>query len=604
MSQSASVMQNLPYSKARKGQLEVFSALEGRKKLNIQLPTGYGKTYAGIGSYSILKSQGKVNRLLVIFPTDAQLNQFEKDGASNLMSAGVDEPRSIVDVRFYGVNAVRKHRTNSSQVYGITVQALMYESGMNIIQKLLETGKWMIIVDEYHHYGIEARWGKSVLDLNSEFILAMSATPSRRNGDSAFGAPDISVGYRQAVEEKAVKPLKGHSYTYRIDAVMENGDITSFTTDDLISEVGSALPEKIESYKIDRQMRWSPKYVSPLVTIPIERMLKQRISTGYRLQAIVGAMCVSHAKLVSDQISSLFPELSVDWVGTGDNGRDQEINKSILGKFCPKKDERGDRTPTLDILVHVGMAGEGLDSILVSEVIHLNKASKNNSNDQENGRAARFIDGVTGNINFDSTSEYAVKGYIGDAIMDAMDGNEPGDPDDEKDPMEEGDEDEFELPDEPKIQIWNMELESINSGDIDVQRATEVFYERGMISKSLSELNENPDSPEWEQILNACKIMRSKEAEKHDEPAIIMQWRESVNNAARVVTGRIIRMMSTDGMRVEKSLAGDIKKRLFKMKKMQCGAITEDVDVCKKHYTWIKNLEVELIDKGIPSWLL
>jgi len=171
---------------------------------------------------------------------------------------------------------------------------------------------------------------------------------------------------------------------------------------------------------IERKMRWSPKYVSPLVSIPIERMLRDRIATGYKLQAIIGAMCVSHARLVCEQVKAIFPELSIDWVGTGDNGRSDEENKKVLEIFCPKKDEEGRRRPGLDILVHVGMAGEGLDSIYVSEVVHLNRASINNSNNQENSRAARYLDGVMGNINFDSCSEYAVKEYVGDAIMDAL----------------------------------------------------------------------------------------------------------------------------------------------------------------------------------------
>lgn len=585
----------------RNGQEQVFEKFAKTNYLNIQLPTGYGKTYTANGCYSIKKQSGECNRLLFIFPTDAQLEQFVKDGAIDLHDVNVEKPLCVIDIRFFKTKAIQKHRTDKAQVFAITVQSLIGSNGMDIVGDLMETGRWMIVVDEYHHYGIDAAWGKSVKALNSSALLAMSATPTRPGDDSAFGKPDVFIKYRDAMEEGAVKPLCGHSYVYRIDAVIENGDVISFTTDDLISEVGSDKPADIEAYKITRKMRWSAKYVSPLVTIPIERMLRDRISTGYKLQAIIGAMCVSHAELVCTQVKSLFPELSVDWVGTGDDGRTPGQNKGVLKRFCPPKDENGKRVPTIDILIHVGMAGEGLDSILVSEVIHLNAASKNNSNDQENGRAARFLPGVTGNINFDSTSEYSKKGFIGDAIMDAMDGSDAREPEDDIDRDESDEPDE--LPEEPTIQIWDMDLLKINSGDVGVQRMAEVAENIGVTGISYDDLTDK-DSPEWDKVTDLYIVMRKREAEANDEKAVIMQWRDSVNNAASAVTGRIIRAMLKKGMRQEKSLAGDIKKRLMREKKMACGAISEDVSVCKKHYTWLAALDSQIIKQGVPQWLL
>ena len=206
----------------------------------------------------------------------------------------------------------------------------------------------------------------------------------------------------------------GHSYVYRIDAIDESGDVLSYTTTELSDMAGSDDPSAIEKLRINKKLRWSPKYVSPLVSIPVERMIQQRIETGRQLRAIVGAMCVSHAELVCAQVASMFPELTVDWVGTGIDGRTDDENEKIINRFL--KDERTDGA--LDILVHVGMAGEGLDSKLVSEVVHLNKAAINNSNLQENGRAARYLEAangepVVGHINFDSGSEFSAEGYVG-----------------------------------------------------------------------------------------------------------------------------------------------------------------------------------------------
>ena len=598
--QSSSAMPWMSFRKnPRSGQKRVFKAIRGRNKLNIRLPTGYGKTYTACGCYSILKNEGTVNRVLFVFPTDAQLEQFVKDGHADMYDCNVDGPLKVVDVRFFKTRAIKKHLKNEAQIYAITVQTLAGNNGMDIIGQLLEKGNWLIVVDEYHHYGIDRAWGKAVLAQNYTALLAMSATPNRKQDDSAFGDPDITVSYREAVDEGALKPLRGHSYNYRIDAIVRGGEVHSFTTDDLVYEAGGDSPEKIERMMITREMRWSGKYVSPLVSIPIERMLGERINTGYKLQAIIGAMCVTHAKLVCDQVRSLFPELSVDWVGTGDNGR--EDNAVVISKFCPPKDEHGKRHPTLDVLVHVGIAGEGLDSVNVSEVIHLNKASKNNSNDQENGRAARYLPGITGNINFDSSSEYAVLGYVGKKIMDAMDGNDP-DPNDESENDPEQTE-LAELPDEPSIQLFDMYLESINSGDQDVQRLAKVLEGENVAGINYEDLKDK-DHPEWDKVIDLAVVMRTKQAEAMDEKSVIMQWQDAVKNASTSVTGRIIRMMTASGGRFEKSLPGDIKKRLMFAKKRACGAITEDIDVCRRHYDWLKALEVQLIDTGVvPAWL-
>ena len=540
--QPTSTLQTLSLRKnltLRPGQKQVIEKVEaGEKSLNVKLPTGYGKTLVATVSYSVLKKQNKANRLLMVFPTDAQLTQFVQDGPEDLKASDVDGTLSVIDLRYFGLQAIKKHRAGTHQVFAITVQSLIQRAGMSLVSDMLDIGNWFVVVDEYHHYGINGAWGQAVTALPYTNLLAMSATPYRPDDDSAFGAPGVVVEYKDAAKELAVKPLEGHSYVYRIDAIDPDGDVISYTTSELQKEAGGS-GDAIEKMKINRKMRWSPRYVSPLVTFPIERMLRERIISGHRLQAIVGAMCVSHAELVCGQVASLFPELSVDWVGTGIDGRSQEQNKSIIKKFCPPKDHNGKRNPTLDILVHVGMAGEGLDSMNVSEVIHLNKASKNNSNDQENGRAARYLPGVTGNINYDSSSDYAA--FVGPAIMDAMDSDVPPAADD--DPNEPQPEKDLpELPEEPNIQILKLELEEIDSGSEEVVRMKKVLVK--LIGSYTDADIRNPDSSIHDDAVAEFRTMREKECEAHDEQAVVAQWSDSVDAALTVVTSLIVRKMT------------------------------------------------------------
>lgn len=601
---SASTVFGMPFKKEpRRGQMEVFEEIINNKNsrsLNVQLPTGYGKSFVSAGVYSILKKQNRVNRLLIIVPRDAQSEQYEKDGHLDLADAIVGGPLAINDVRFGGVQSVKHHRNGTRQAFVLTIQALQRGGTGDILRELLSSGKWMITVDEYHHYGDDRAWGKIVKSLPYNFLLAMSATPYRPEDDSVFGNPDIIVSYREAVKQKCLKPLVGHSYIYQIDAYL-NGDIISYTTDELIEEAGGSSPEIIEKHRIERNMRWSPKYVSPLVTHPIERMCSERLRTGYKLQAIIGAMSVSHAEMVCEQIRTMYPELSVDWVGTGNNGRSPDINRRILKKFCPPKNEiTGTRIPELDILVHVGIAGEGLDSGNVSEVIHLNKASINNSNNQENGRAARYLPGVKGHINFDSCSEYAEKGYVGDAIMDAMDclpaSHEPEEPN--SDPI---DNDYQEMPDNPGILIYDMYLKDIDSGAPEVMMMAESLV---AVSGCFKEQLGDPESELHKKAVIHLNAMREKDAEEFNEKSIVCQWKEQVGLAITKLTGLVVSMMKGKAIRVNSALAGDVKRRINTRKKRTIGEVRNDIQTLKTHWQWAKNLEKEILEtKEVPSWL-
>jgi len=328
-------------------------------------------------------------------------------------------------------------------------------------------------------------------------------------------------------------------------------------------------------------------------------MIAERVRCGYKLQAIVGAMCVSHAEMVCEQIRSAFPDLSCDWVGTGDDGRTVEKNRQIIRKFAPTDGNEH----SLDVLVHVGMAGEGLDTIYVSEVIHLNAAGVNNTNNQENGRAARYLPGIVGNINFDAGSGYAMKGYVGGAIMDAMD-DEPPKPDENDKGPAGGDGnggDIFGLPNEPFIRIVNAECTSIDSGDIEVQYMAKQLLD--MVSGFTKTDLEDKQSELWKYAIEGVRKMRSQDAEEHNERSVILQWEEAVKAATSTVTGNAMRLLTKKGARFDKSMIGDIKKRINTRKKRDLDAAEKNVESLRNHYNWLNNLNRQLETEGLPSWL-
>src|SRR5579884_1559783 len=97
--------------------------------------------------------------------------------------------------------------------------------------------------------------------------------------------------------------------------------------------------------------------------------------------------------MVCQQVEALLQDrASVDWVGTGPSGRSAEENAEVLRQFCPPKDKAtGLRNWTLDVLVNVGMAGEGLDTTDVTEIVFLTPANITNTNLQTIGRGSRIM---------------------------------------------------------------------------------------------------------------------------------------------------------------------------------------------------------------------
>ena len=384
----------------RRGQIEAFRFVAEeptRTNLTLKLPTGYGKTLTAAGIYAILKKQGRVNRCLYVTPRIGQREAIVGNGILDFADVGLKITQPV-DVAFYDVQAIRRHRRNNDEIYTIVIHSLTAANGRSLVTELMQNGDWMIAIDEHHHVGNAKAWGKTIKHLKDlpgcRFMLAMSATPDRPDEDGAFGVPDYQVSYREAATEGDVKRLHAFSYVYRLDLIDEDNLVHTMTTDDLANLAGGNDPDKIEKMTVDRKMRWSPKYVSPLVSTPIERMLGSRTkSGGLPLQALITCMGVSHAKLVCEQVKSMYPDLRIDWVGTGMYGRSDQENREIIKKFCPpKKLTSGSgkmEWPTLDILVHVGMAGEGLDTTLVSEIVFLCPCNLTNTNLQTIGRGAR-----------------------------------------------------------------------------------------------------------------------------------------------------------------------------------------------------------------------
>lgn len=597
----ASVVQALPsFQNLRTGQKAVVDIFGSSTSAVAQLPTGYGKTMTAVCCYLTLRERQMVNRVLMICPRGAQAAQAAEEVPGAIYRLGHGRTRAHV-VGENPVTALKAHRRGEAEIFVVTIQSLVSSAATwAVVRELMSTGRWLVIVDEHHHYGNadDSVWTQKVTALPASALLAMSATPHRSDGPPVFGPPDVVVSYLDAWREGAVKELSLHAYEYRVDAINVNGDVIPFDTRELLDAVGSDNPQEIDKWLASKQMRWSPKYISPLIMHPVDRMADLMLK-NVRAQMLVQALSCSHARVVCDQIKSLVPEnMRVDWVGTGPQGRSDKENKEILEQFCPPKDGNGRRNWTLDVLVNVGIAGEGLDTTDVCEVVFLTSPNINNSVLQTIGRGARVIPGAREQpvctINVDGASELAE--FIGKKIMSVFDEGELTE-EEEKESEERERADDYEpLPEKLTVSILDVTLLDIRKDpmfqeilDLNMRRAGDRISPEQVAA--------------WTE--DSYRDIIKRRDERFNASAIEAQTRDKINLAVRKVAGLYMRTVAAKSeMRLPTNFIGDILKRINTQKKRELRPIehasAEELDT---HYQWVKRLEAQILSGQVPSWL-
>lgn len=588
-----------------RGQKQVAEAVAAATdSVTAKLPTGYGKTRVFCAAFAIKLAQGVVDYMLYLVPRDAQVRQAAEEVPRVLLADYGIQTTSVI-VRDDPKVAIRNIRNGKTLVFVSTIQGLATSaSTKDTLNELMHFGRWFRAIDEYHNLPLyvtengqkrAGRYFEELETLPKAFEIRMTATPKLDNGNDPFPDPSPRVTYREALKEGVVKPLFLNTYEYRVDGLMVSGELVSFTTTELQDADG------LEQMVLTGRMRWSPKYISPLILIPVERMNDYRLA-GIKTQMIVRAATCSHAELVCSQIKALLPTLEVDWVGTGPNGRSDKENRDAIDRFCPPKNASGKRPWTLDVLVQRGIAGEGLDTTDVSEVVILSACTGTVQDMQLFGRGSRVIRDATGavikvncTINVDSATEIAKDDrYLGAKVMDIFDADVPQEEEKEaEDPDPPG---EYkEMPDDPIVILADVSLIDIRTEPGYKQMFDGLRSEQGASHKSDDELCEIAD-----------KVMRDYIARRDQSlnaSSVVAQLRQQVDNAVGKVVSLIVRRISAKGMRIEKSLPGDLKRRLNTRKKSLFGAVDEGEDVLTDQYHWLKDLEREILSGELPSWL-
>ena len=322
---------------------------------------------------------------------------------------------------------------NRCEVFVVTIQmvsATNRPSTDTLLDLLGDGNAWMLAADEYHHYAQEKDWGISLQRVcdNVQFSLAMSATPQRDGTGTIFGEPDLVVTYRQAVDEGAVKKLWLRRYHYTVKATTGDGSEVEYTTDELRQQLDN---ESLSEFEERVGLRYSTKYLHPMILEPLLRLQDRRAACGKPLQMLIRAMSCRHAKYICEVVQDVAPGLRVNWVGSGPDGQPDHVNAAVIEQFVPP----AGTDPQLDVLVQVQKVGEGSDSVMVCEIVDLAFANIDGASNQLKQfifRGSRVVHGLDPNqqfcnVNVPSDAKLAGlgqdEGLVGVSLLDWIDGD-------------------------------------------------------------------------------------------------------------------------------------------------------------------------------------
>lgn len=322
-------------------------------------PTGYGKSDLALAIADVLKQQGRINRTLIIVPTDTQRKQYVDGIKESIINIGLILNENVIKVNGE-VMPLRAHRENKAEIFVTTVQAITADRN-GYYADLMATGKWLIFCDEYQKLNRDekAKWGKAVDELPDTVKLGMTATPIRSDGkDTVFATkkPDHEVSFEDAYQEQAIRGVVAHVEHYFVDIKDDDGNVERVTT------------ENISDYDLKKDLRLTTKYYASILSSARDCLSVKNMTHPNMHQMLVFAMNVSHAKSVSETLNVLYGSRFSNWIGVGPDGKSSKENTDILDEYKANK---------LECLVQVDIAGEGFDNPRSSVLVFLQLLRKN-----------------------------------------------------------------------------------------------------------------------------------------------------------------------------------------------------------------------------------
>jgi superfamily II DNA or RNA helicase len=604
--------------KARAGQQAFWKIVSENLKQTYLgvLPTGYGKSDTALGAYFIARDQGRVNRMLIVVPTDTQRSQYVADLTDSARRMGFDLVE-FADERSgaLGVARLVSHQPadlrlsfeNRCEVFVTTVQSVLSDGAF--YRELLAKGRWLTFFDEYHKLNQQetARWGRAAAGVRGDVVVGLTATPIRSdNSPTIFdGIPvDVTVSFQTAYREQAIRGVIAHVEHYFVDVRDKDGNEERITTETLRGI------RDWETYQKKRDLRFVDDYLCGMLSLAHDCLQAKNIRHPRQHQMLVFAMGLDHAKHVSDLLNAVYGAGFSDWVGMT---RNDSENEEVFRRY---QDNR------LDCLVQVDKATEGFNSKRASVLVFLNLLRKDTVKAiQGAGRGVRRNPDIT-TFSEDVCDMFAsADSGAAELIQDfarltvgikeqPKGGSEEGGDGQKRDPswipipplessVLAAEHDRSEL-----IQITREEIKVARSA---VMADVTSRNGAGFVRQNVEAIEATLSDEKIEMIL---RRIREKE-----QVATVAQFRSAKTEVTRASVAKAVRMLAGNIARrhyasadesFKQSLIGNLSGRIHTQWMRQGGRPHGEAlhdDLHKKH-EWLMALSEEIkVDGGLPGWL-
>lgn len=592
-----------PSAALRQGQKELYEVINSQQKskYSIELPTGYGKSWCACIAYAVLRDQRRVNRMLIIVPTDQQRTQYAEGLAGDLNALGISYS-GIERCDNQGAWVIKQSHRNKSEIFVAGIGSISADAGY--YTDLMSKGSWLVVADEFHHYAEDNTWGQAIEKLSYEVILGMSATPFRKDKKSTiFSAQsfDVSVSIEKAYEEGAIK---------RIEANIGDYSVSWSTLDDpnprnsLMSEYEAEAEKEdltISDYELKKGVRYYDKYISSIFLQLMDKYCDYESQWPGQNQILVFAISCRHAEIVTKIINSCAGVANfADWIGVGEGDskfggvestRTDKQNAEILSRF---------QSNQLPCLVQVNKAGEGFNNKRCSIGLFLDLIGDCPNKRQHIGRFMRINPEAPGQASVIFISEDAPCRPLLEGLTDDFD---KADGLTEKEAKESRQQKARQLV-IPDIFIIDAAFNS-----------DRVVYPFGSSAiESIEQLRrQDPDvdamcrsMTEADQVQIFMKALKAAHAEKN--PPLTSEQRR--DQARQKVSANVSKLVnSVCRKRFGKSVPSSVKNDLYRIVNSQwkrnnvaTADMTEE-DLLRKN-EWLKELADRINQEDYPTWLL
>ncbi len=249
---------------------------------------GAGKTRFATRVAHALLREGAASRILVVVPRE----HLKAQVARAMLAAGL-----VLDHKFSNAQ-----RTLASDVHGAVVTYQQVCAAPRLYRTLTREANLGVLLDEIHHAGDDATWGKALRDsfAPAPHRVALSGTPFRSDGsaipfvryDRGLSVADFSYDYASALRDGVCRALVFALHGGEAEWIARDGTQMSATFD-------TALYEKRHYSERLRTMLTQDAWIGDVLMRAHLRLLSVRAGGHRDAAGLVAAMNQDHARAIA-----------------------------------------------------------------------------------------------------------------------------------------------------------------------------------------------------------------------------------------------------------------------------------------------------------------